>query len=87
MNDPWKIIRQDHAHFNPENAQAGSVIHLLADADALLNAVRDAIHAIDQENDPDAPGRPWLVEHVLNILLKAEPCGPYERENDDRPGV
>jgi hypothetical protein len=30
--------------------------------------IEAAIAAIESEGDPDAPGRPWLIQHILGIL-------------------
>lgn len=38
------------------------------EVDVLQRRVEEAARVIFAEGDPDLPGRPWLVEHVLGIL-------------------
>ena len=47
----------------------------------LSRRLEAAIALIEREDDPDAPGRPWLVQHVLDIL-RGEPAA---LANSDRP--
>jgi hypothetical protein len=48
-----------------EIAKRLRLVAALAASEAKVEA---AIAAILSEDDPDAPGRPWLVEHVVHIL-------------------
>lgn len=45
--------------------------------------IAQALAVIAEEDDPDAPGRPWLVANVVNVLRG---WGP-QRDRDGKEGA
>ena len=60
----------------PEVGWPDEVAALEAKLEAMTGRIDKAVDYIRGEDDPDAPGKPWAIEHILDILDPAQEAQP-----------